>query len=177
MLRDVRIGSTLFVINKKEKSIGQAEVLQIAPSVPQFQYNTNGIMPPRQTVAVRARFNGKEIVFNNLFADQMSCEDSGGNGIVVCESRDALVSELKAFKMNNDNIISRIDEFKENSSWCDEQLMQFDPVKQAEAQNAQQVESIKKEFADMLKDQNAKIDKLTSLVSEALGGSPKGKEK
>ena len=167
----------MYVLNKKEKTIGTAEVLQAVPAQPQFQYNANGIMPPRQTVAIRARFNGKEMVFNNLFADQVSCEDNGGNGIVVCESKDALVSELKAFKMNNDNIVSRIDEFKENSSWCDEQLLQFDPVKQAEAQNAQQVEAIKKEFAEILNAQNAKIDKLTSLVSEALGGSSKGKEK
>lgn len=166
----------MFILNKKEKTIGQAEVLQAAPSTPQFQYNTNGIMPPRQTIAVRAKFNGKEMVFNNLFADQASCEDNGGNGIVVCENKEALVAELKAFKMNNDNIISRIDEFKESSSWCDEQLLQYDPIKQAEAQNAHQVEVIKKEFAEILNAQNAKIDKLTSLVSKALGGSSKGKE-
>lgn len=179
MLRDIRIGATLFVINKKEKTIGQAEVLQIAPSTPQFQYSPNGgVMPPRQTIAIRARFNGKELVFNNLYADQSSCEDSGGNGIVVCENKDSLLAEIKAFKTNNDNIISRMDEFKENSKWCDDLLTELDPVKQAEAQNAQQVEAIKKEFAGILSQQNAKIDELKSLVSQALGGSSsKGKEK
>ena len=162
MLRDIRIGATLFVLNKKERTIGHAEVLQALPSTPQFQYNPN--MPIRQTVAIRAKMDGKEVVFNNLYADQVSCEDNGG-GIVVCENKDALVAELKAFKVTNDNIVSRMEEFSENSKWCDERLIELDPVRQAEVQNNQQISELRNEIAE-----------LRSLVSKSLG-LQKGKEK
>lgn len=146
MLRDLKIGAILYVLDKKERTIGEAEVLQAVLSMTQFQYNPS--MPFRQTMAVRARYNGKEVVFNNLFADQSSCEDNG-NGIVVCENKDALLAELKSFKMTNDNLVSRMEEFVENSKWCDEQLVQLDPVKKAEAESAKQFDDFKKDLADI----------------------------
>jgi hypothetical protein len=42
-------------------------------------------------------------------------------------------------------------------------------------QNAKQVEAIKKEFGGIIAEQNAKIDKLTSLLQQALAPK-KGKE-
>lgn len=151
MLRDIRQGATLFILNKKDLSREQAEVLQVVPSTPQFNYAPNGgvMTPPRQTVTIRARYNGKEVVFNNLFADLSSVEDTS-NGIVVCENKDALLAEIKAFKMNNDNIVSQIDVYKKNSSWCDEQILQLDPVAKAEVENRDLREIIQKQGEEIL---------------------------
>lgn len=176
MLRDLRIGSPIYILNKKEMSIEQAEVLQCAASAPaQFGMFQNGNMPPRQTVDLRVRYGGKEIVFQKMFADLSSCEDVNGNGIVVCESKDSLLSEIKAFKMNTDNILSQREYYEKISRWCDEQIVGLDPVKQAEIQSAKQIEAIKNEFATMLNQRDSKIDELTRLVKSFVGGG-KGKE-
>lgn len=170
MLRDIRQGATLFILNKKELSREQAEVLQVVPSTPQFNYAPNGgMMTPRQTVTIRARYNGKEVVFNNLFADLTSTEDAA-NGIVVCESKEALLAEIKAFKMNNDNIVSQIELYKNNSAWCDEQILQLDPVAKAEVENRDLREIIQKQGEEIL---GLKSD-IKSLL-ESLGYK-KGKE-
>ena len=160
----------MFILNKKEKSIAQAEVLQAMPSTPQFntQFTPNGgLMPPRQTVSIRAKYNGKEVVFNNLFADLSSAEDNS-NGIVVCENKDTLLSEIKAFKTNNENILSQVDTFKDNVEWCDEQLVQLDPVRQAEVQN--------KHLTEIIEQQAADIAEMKSLLASLGLEKKKGKE-
>lgn len=87
----------------------------------------------------------------------------------------ALLNELKSTKANYDYLISHQDEFKKGSEWCDEQITMRDPVRNAEMQNAKQVEAIKKEFGGIIAEQNAKIDQLTSLLQQALAPK-KGKE-
>ncbi len=176
MLRELNAGATVQILNRKENSITQAEVLQVTPPQPQFnvQLTPQGVMPPRHVMSMRVRWNGREVVFNNLYADLSSaeCQDSG---IVVCQNEEALLNELKSTKANYDYLVSHKDEFKRGSEWCDEQITMRDPVRNAEIQNAKQVEAIKKEFCGIIAEQNAKIDQLTSLLQQALAPK-KGKE-
>ena len=166
MLRDVRQGATLFILDKKNRSIGRAEVMQQPVlSPPQFQYTQSGMIPQRQTMAVRIRYEGKEFVLDRIYADQSSAESVDGNSIVICENNEALVSELKAFKMSNDNIVANIDTYKDNSAWCEEQLVKLDPVKQAEIQSSKQVEAIREEFNGIVSQQNKKLEDVMSVVN------------
>lgn len=176
MLRELNAGATIQILNRKENSITQAEVLQVTPPTPQFnlQVTPQGVMPPRQVMSMRVRWQGREVVFNNIYADLTAAENAD-NGIVVCQNEDALLNELKSTKANYDYLISHQDEFKKGSEWCDEQITMRDPVRNAELQNAKQVEAIKKEFGGIIAEQNAKIDQLTSLLQQALAPK-KGKE-
>lgn len=176
MLRELNAGATIQILNRKDNTITQAEVLQVTPPTPQFnlQVTPQGMMPPRQVVSMRVRWQGREVVFNNIYADLTAAENPD-NGIVVCQDENALLNELKSTKANYDYLISHQDEFKKGSEWCDEQIMMRDPVRNAEMQNAKQVEAIKKEFGGIIAEQNAKIDQLTSLLQQALAPK-KGKE-
>jgi len=148
----------------------------VTPPQPQFnvQVTPQGVMPPRQVMSMRVRWNGHEAVFNNLYADLSSAEYQD-SGIVVCQNEEALLNELKSTKANYDYLISHQEEFKKGSEWCDEQITMRDPVRLAEMQNAKQVEAIKKEFGGILAEQNAKIEQLASLLQQALA-QKKGKE-
>lgn len=148
----------------------------MTPPQPQFnvQVTPQGVMPPRQVMSMRVRWNGHEAVFNNLYADLSSAEYQD-SGIVVCQNEEALLNELKSTKANYDYLISHQEEFKKGSEWCDEQITMRDPVRLAEMQNAKQVEAIKKEFGGILAEQNAKIEQLASLLQQALAPK-KGKE-
>lgn len=189
MLRDLRPGATVRILNIKDFTISQAEVLQTTAPVPQLnlQITQQGVMPPRQVMSVKVRWNGKEALFNNIFADQPSSESNDGSGLVVCENEDALTNELRTAKANFASLIENQSYFKKGEKWCDEQLMMRDPVKQAEVQNAKQLDAIKQEFNGMLAEQNKKIGTLTDNVStltdsvnsllQALAGNiNKGKE-
>ena len=186
MLRDLHAGAQIQILNRKENTVTQAEVLQVTPPAPQFnvQVTPNGVMPPRQVMSMRVRWNGREAVFSNLFADVVSSESSDGNGIVVCQDEAALLNELKSSKANVDYLIANHDSFVKQSEWYDAQITMRDPVRNAEAQGARQVEAIRKEFGGIIGEQNAKIDgltealgNLTSLLQQSLaGGNKKGKE-
>lgn len=165
MLKDIRQGAVLYILDKKNRVIGNAEVMQNPVLMPpQFQYGQNGMIPQRQTMSLRIKYNGKESVLGGIYADVSSTESIDGSQIVICESKDALVSELKAFKIANDNIVENVDMYRDNSAWCDTVIAELDPVKQAEVQNAKQIEAIKDEFREVLKGYDEKFDKLTAAL-------------
>jgi uncharacterized coiled-coil protein SlyX len=179
MLRDLHAGATIHILNRKENTITQAEVLQVTPPAPQFnlQVTPQGVMPPRQVLSMRIKWNGREVVLNNLYADLSAAESQDGNGIVVCQDEAALLNELKSSKANVDYLIANADNFKRQSEWYDEQITKRDPVRNAEMQSAKQVEAIKNEFSGILAEQNSKIEQLTALLQQALnGGNNKRKD-
>lgn len=184
MLRDLHAGATVQILNRKENTITQAEVLQATPPQPQFniQVTPQGVMPPRQVMSMRLRWNGREVVFNNLYADLASAECTDGSGIVVCQDEQALLSELKSTKANFDYLVEHLPDFKKGSKWCEEQITMRDPVKNAEMQSQKQVELIKQEFGGILDSQNEKIEQLTNTVGQLTSllqnslGIEKGKE-
>lgn len=181
MLREIKAGAQIQILNLKDLSITQAEVLQVTPPTPQFnlQITAQGVMPPRQVMSMRVKWNGKEVVLNNLYADLTSSESNDGNGLVVCENEEALTNELRTAKSNFTSLIENQSYFKKGEKWCDEQIALRDPVKQAEMQSARQVEAIKQEFNGLLAEQNTKIDALTNSLNtllQTLGTTKKGKE-
>lgn len=179
MLRELHTGATVQILNRKENTITQAEVLQVTPPQPQFniQVTPQGVMPPRQVMSMRLRWNGREVVFNGLYADVTSAECSDGSGIVVCQDENALLNELKSTQANYQYLVEHLEDFKKGYEWCGSQIAMRDPEKRAEAQSAMQVEAIKKEFGGIIAEQNTKIDQLTALLQQALSGNgKKGKE-
>ena len=177
MLRELRAGAQIQIVNLKDFTVSQAEVLQVTPPAPQFnmQITPQGVMPPRQVLSMKIRWNGREVTLNNLYADLTSSESNDGSGIVVCENDAAVANELRSAKANFTSLIDNQEYFKRGEAWCDEQLAMRDPVKKAEIQSARQVEAIKQQFEGVLAEQNEKIDKMFALLQQSLG-TKKGKE-
>lgn len=181
MLRELRTGATIQILNLKDFSITPAEVLQVSATTPQLnlQITQQGVMPPRQVMSIRVKWNGREALFNNLYADQSSSESNDGSGLIVCENETAVTNELRSAKANFKSLIENQPYFEKGEAWCDEQITMRDPVKKAEYESAKQVEAIKQQFESVIDAQNAKIDSLTDSVKsllQALGGQKKGKE-
>ena len=168
MLRDLKPGATIHILNLKDLSVSTASVMQTTHPVPQLnlQVTSQGVMPPRQLMSISVKWNGNESVFNNLCADLSSSESSDGSGLVVCETEDALTDEMRSAMAKFDSLIENQPYFHKAKDWLCDQLAMRDPVKKAELQNAKQVEAIKKEFGGIISEQNAKIDELTSVVSQ-----------
>lgn len=171
------------MLNLKDFSISQAEVLQVTSPTPQLnlQITQQGVMPPRQLMSIRVKWNGKEVLLNNIYADQSSSESNDGSGLVVCENDTSLTNELRTAKANFASLIENQSYFEKGRDWCEEQITMRDPVKKAEYESARQVEAIRQQFEGIVSQQNAKIDTLTNSVNsllQALGGmnTKKGKD-
>lgn len=177
MLRDLRPGATLTVLDKKEVKIGQAVVTNNVSQVPLY---TNPMM---QTVNISFKYDGRDITFNGANANGFAAEDKSC-GLVICENDSALLSEVRMFNKEKQEILANRERDEKIVAWCEEQEARLDPVKQAEANNKQQVDAITKRFEEMfdqMKAENAEIKasnaELKSLLEQALGGNKnKGKE-
>lgn len=180
MLRDLKTGATVQMLDLKELSVSQAEVVQVTPPIPQMniQVTQNGVMPPRQLMSLRVRWNGKEALLNNVYADVSSSESSDGSGLVVCENEAALLNELRTGKSNFKSLLDNQGYFERGMAWCEEQIAMRDPVKKAELQSQRQVEEIRRQFEGIVSEQNAKIDGLTETLKSLVQalGTKKGKE-
>lgn len=164
MLSTLRQGAPLFVLDKTKQTVSIAEVVSVMPQPLQFglAYTPNGMMPQKPTVNIRARLNGTEVNFSRLTADASSAEDQSG-AIVVAESKDAIVSEITAFRANSARALEQVKMHEQIVANCDSLLAQFDPTRQREAEHSKEIADLKSE-----------ISELKALLSQSL--KPKKKE-
>ena len=150
MLSTLRTGAPLFVLDKSKQTVSIAEVISVTPQPAQFgmAYTPNGMMPQRPTVNIRARVNGSEMNFNRLIADASSAEDQSG-GIVVCESKDAMISEITAFRANSARALEQVPMHQQIVANCDNLLLQFDPTRQREAEQSKEIASLRDEISEL----------------------------
>ena len=93
-----------------------------------------------------------------------------------------MLNELKSSKANVDYLIDNQENFKKQQKWYEEQITMRDPVKNAEAQSARQVELIKQEFGGIIEEQNKKIDSQNKKIDDFMAllqnalGIKEGKE-
>lgn len=166
MLGTLRTGAPLFVFDKSKQTVSIAEIVSVTPQPAQFgmAYTPNGMMPQRPTVNIRARLNGTEVNFNRLVADASSAEDQSG-GVVICESKDAMVSEITAFRANSARALEQVPMHQQIVSNCDNLLLQFDSSRQREMEQSKEIAGLRNE-----------ISELKELLSQSLNAKKKKEE-
>lgn len=166
MLGTLRTGAPLFVFDKSKQTVSIAEIVSVTPQPAQFgmAYTPNGMMPQRPTVNIRARLNGTEVNFNRLVADASSAEDQSG-GVVICESKDAMVSEITAFRANSARALEQVPMHQQIVSNCDNLLLQFDSSRQREIEQSKEIAGLRNE-----------ISELKELLSQSLNSKKKKEE-
>lgn len=166
MLGTLRTGAPLFVFDKSKQIVSIAEIVSVTPQPAQFgmAYTPNGMMPQRPTVNIRARLNGTEVNFNRLVADASSAEDQSG-GVVICESKDAMVSEITAFRANSARALEQVPMHQQIVSNCDNLLLQFDSSRQREMEQSKEIAGLRNE-----------ISELKELLSQSLNSKKKKEE-
>ena len=166
MLSTLRQGAPLFVLDKSKQTVSIGEVISVTPQPAQMSmaYVPGGMFPQRPTVNIKARIDGNEINFVRLVGDASSAEDPAG-GIVVCESKEAVISEITAFRANSARALEQVQMHQNVVSNCDKLLLQLDPAKQREAEQTKEIASLRDE-----------ISELKALLSQSLGVKKKKEE-
>ena len=165
MLSTLRQGAPLFVLDKSKQTVSIGEVISVTPQPVQMgmAYAPNGMFPQRPTVNIKARIDGSDVNFVRLVGDASSAEDPAG-GIVVCESKEAIISEITAFRANSARALEQVQMHQQIVSNCDNLLLQLDPSKKREAEQSKEIATLREEMAE-----------LKALLSQSLG-KPKKKE-
>jgi hypothetical protein len=172
MLRDLRPGATLFVLDKKERKIGHAVVTNNVPNMPFGAY-----MAHPQTVNISFRYDDRDIVLTDVNATIASADDARGSGLVICESNEALINELRSYIAYNDDMASKQSYFEECSKWGKTQLAEIDPAQKMKSEYESQLNTLMGKYDEMFNAMKRENDDLRArLESIPSVGGKKGKE-
>lgn len=172
MFQSLRIGTPLYVLHKNEPKVEQGEVIFVSNPVPQFGQTTfsAGIMTPQpMTVDVKIKSGEQTIELQKLPAN-MSIADYG-NGMVVSESRDAILNEISALKNNSQRVIDGIEQHKEIVRKCDTLLEELNPQIRKEAERSREIEALSTRVGGL----ESSLGRIEELLTRSLDSKPKEK--
>ena len=128
-------------------------------------------MTPKNVVDVKVSINGESVDFQKLPADA-SIADFGSNGIVVSESRDAIINEISGFKKASERVLADVERHQHIVAECDTMLTLLNPQLKREAEQAEEIENLKRGMSDLRGDMND----IKGMLAQALKHSSKSKE-
>ena len=100
MFQNVRKGTPIYLLHRNEAKVEIGEVVGVSMAQPMFNhsYQNGQYLQPKNVVDIQVSINGKTINLQKLPADATIADD---NGMVVSESRDAILTEIDILKKNS----------------------------------------------------------------------------
>lgn len=147
MFQNIRKGATLYVLNKQDATLEVGEVTNVTP--PQAVYNTQyqgAFNPPKMYVDIEINVEGKIINLQKLTADA-TIDDK--NGIIVAESRDAILNEIEVLAKNSQRIIESCDYHNEIVNKCRALVAELNPQLKREAEQAREINDLRQQLSDI----------------------------
>lgn len=165
MFQNIRIGTPLYVLYKNEPKVDQGEVIFVSNPVPQFGQTTfnAGIMAQQpMTVDVKIKSGEQTIELQKLPAT-MSIADYG-NGMVVSESRDAILNEINVLKGNSQRVIDSVEQHKKVVRKCDALLEDLNPQIRQDAERSREIEALSSRVGGL----ESSIGRIEELLTRTL---------
>lgn len=165
MLSGLRQGAPIYVLYKNDLKVAVGEVVSVSNPVPQFgtTYSAGMLTQPKSTVDVRARIGTETVDFQKLPAEQ-TIADFGTNGVVISESKDAILNEIDAYKKVSERALADVDRHRKTVAACDAMLADLNPQIKREAEQSAEIESLKQGMANLRDD----LTDIKALLSKAL---------
>lgn len=167
MFQGLRGSSPFYILYKKEPRLAIGEVVSVSNPTPQYASTTyqNGIMmPPKNFVDIKVRVGEETLDFQKIPADA-TIADFGINGMVVSESRDAMINEIDGFKKISERALADVEQHQHIVTECDTMLKALNPQLKREAEQSQDIENLKRSMADLRGDMND----IKGMLTKALG--------
>lgn len=148
MFSSLRNGAPISVLNKNEIEVEIGEVVSVSQPTPQYNlaYQNGMVQQPKMLVDVRAKIGDQTVDFQKLPSDQ-SIADC--NGMVVSESKDAIVNEVAAMEKISQSILSSMDRHNEIVGKCHSLLEELNPERKREAERVREITDLKSEVGEL----------------------------
>lgn len=148
----------MYVLHKQDPKVSIGEVQSVSAPMPQFEttYQAGYIQPPKMYVDVKIKVGEETIDLQKLPADQ-TIADFGTNGMVVSESRDSIVYELRNIAKQCQEGMDSYDYHKQRLAKCNQQIEDLIPEAKVEAEQKREIDALK-----------GKIDNIEGMLSKLL---------
>lgn len=168
MFQNLRVGTPLYVLHKKEPLINIGEVISVSSPQPKYDttYRSGSWTPPKNFVDVQIKVNGQTIDLQQLPAD-VTIADFGNNGIVVSESRDAIINEIEVLRKNSSSALEDIDRHKHVVEECDIMIATLNPQIKQDAKREEELKIMRGEMKSMQEG----MDEIKDMLARVLNTS------
>lgn len=173
MFQGLRAGSPIYLLSKSEPKIEIAEVISVGNPVPQYgaNFQTGNFFQPKNTVDVKARV-GEQVIDLQKLPAELDIADFGTSGMVVSESREAIINEIDGFKKLSVRALEGIDKHKHIVEECDKMLAALNPQIKKDAEQAEEIEKLKSGMNNLMDD----MTDIKAMLAKALKCGVKTKE-
>lgn len=150
MFGNLRVGAPIYVLHKNDLLVEEGEIQFVGVPVPQYgtTFVAGTMQPPKMVVDLKIKAGEQVLDLQKMPADQ-TIADFGTNGMVVSESRDAILSEVCAIKKQSQTVLDSREFHTERIAKCDELIQKLNPVARHEAEQKAEIDSLKSQMEDI----------------------------
>ena len=159
MLRDLRVGTIIYVLNKREPKLEIGEVTDTKLSLAPQTFTGGVLQPQRPLVDITATFGTETRNYRQVPAD-VAIADFSKEGIVITDNKEQMVNEIESLKKLSKRLVEEVDRHKKIVKDCDRLLAELDPQVKEKAQQSQDIENLKTQMGNM----NTQLAQITSLL-------------
>ena len=163
----------MYVLHKSEPRVETGEVIFVSNPTPQFSqtYQMGNLLGQSMTVDVKIKVAGtdKPIEIKQLPANQTIADY--GNGMVITESRDAILNEIGVLKTNSQRVIDSIEQHKDIVRKCDTMLEELNPQIRQEAERNREIENLSSRVGGL----EGSIGRIEGMLSQMMNHNKKEK--
>ena len=167
MFSNLRNGTPLYVLHKSEPRLEIGEVISVSSPMPQFgQTYTAGFQMPGQKmlVDVKIKTQNGDIDLQKLPADSSIADF--GNGMVVSESREAILNEIDALRKSSQRVIESVDYHKAVIGKCTDLMAELNPQLKQDVERAKELDTLKREVGGIKDDMVEIKGMLTKMIDK-----------
>lgn len=150
MFSNARVGTPIYVLYKQEPKLEAGEVQSVSAPYPQYgtTYNAGYLQQPKMIVDLKVEIGGEVVDLQKIPADQ-TIADFGTNGMVVSESREALIAEVEIMRKNSQSVIDSMAHHKAILQKTQRILEQLNPQAKAEADQRRDIDALKSQMSNI----------------------------
>lgn len=147
--QNLRQGSQVFILHKGLNPFYEVGTIEQMPSTQMMSYYPNlPMMPIDMTVRVGEQLIPYRQIPPTAESAKVTSQTTGEEVCLAC-SKESISAEVELLIRQSVDAINSIDAHKQRIETCKNILNQLNPEKVKEAQQAQEIDSLKNELADM----------------------------
>lgn len=164
MFQSLSQGAVLPILYKNEQRVEEAKVLSANTHMPTYNPNQPMAILNGPVTDITVQVGNETIPFAGLPANGLIA-NFPDKGLFIATDKGAMIREIESLASVSKQAIEQYPAHQKMLAKWEDLLLKLQPEKQKEAQQAQEIESLKTQLGDMGK----KFDEIYSLLSAKLG--------
>lgn len=165
MFQSLSQGAIIPLFYKNKPRVVDAKILSVNTHMPVYNPSQPMAMLNGPVTDITVQVEGDTIPFAGLPANGVTA-NFPDKGIFIATDTAAVVREVQALQTASKQALEQVPVHEQMVSDCDAILLQLQPEKKKEAEQAQEIESLKTQLSEM----GGKVDRLVQLLSEKAKG-------